>query len=155
MTRGSAGAPQLELDRLFLPAHLVRGLDRLLRSPPLWPVDPAAWGTAVAGVADFAEEWDAQARAAGWLDLELYGLHRFAPWANVSAMGAAWLLARGGYTAIAVTPDVILVRSGRPSGHGAALAFHHFAPGADAVLAWSLCTSRQKRAGFPIIREFP
>ena len=41
---------------------------------------------------------DCEARAAGWSDLQLYGLHPHAPWARLDAMGAGFPIARGGAT---------------------------------------------------------
>ncbi len=53
----------------------------------------------------------------------------------MSAMGAAFVLARSGHSAIAVSPDAILTRSAA----GAMLRIHRFPLGPDAVPAWSLC----------------
>jgi hypothetical protein len=96
MTRRAALAWPLE-DAIVragaVPSDVARGLDLLERSPPLWPVDAATWAAVVASVSAFADRWDGQARDAGWSDLDLYGLHRFAPYANLSAMGAAFCAA--------------------------------------------------------------
>lgn len=124
-----------------LPVDVVRGLDLLARSRPLWPIDDVAWRVAIGSVLAFAERWDFQARAEGWTDLELYGLHRFAPWANLSAMGAAFVLARSGFTAIAVVEDGILLRAGT----GSTLQIRRFALNPDAVIAWSLCAGGNVR----------
>jgi hypothetical protein len=121
-----------------LPADVVHGLGLLARSQPLWPLDTLTWRGMVGSVSDFAARWDGQAREAGWSTLELYGLHRSAPWANLSAMGAAFVLARSGYAAIGVTEEVIMVRSAL----SATLRIRRFALNPDAVLAWSLCRDR-------------
>jgi hypothetical protein len=118
-----------------LPADVARGLDLLSQSKPLWPVDAATWCGVVGSVSDFAARWDGQAREAGWSTLELYGLHRSAPWANLSAMGAAFVLARSGYAAIAITDEAIVVRGAG----GETLRIRRFALNPDAVVAWSLC----------------
>jgi hypothetical protein len=120
------------------PADVVNGLDLLARSRPVWPLDATTWRGVVGSVSDFAARWDGQALEAGWSTLELYGLHRSAPWANLSAMGAAFVLARSGYLAIAVTDEAIVVRSAL----SATLRIRRFALNPDAVLAWSLCRDR-------------
>lgn len=127
---------EIAIDRAgAVDADVLQGLDLLARSQPLWPVDDATWRGIVGGISDFAARWDGQARAAGWSTLELYGLHRSAPWANLSAMGAAFVLARSGYAAIAVTEEDIMVRSTV----SATLRIRRFALNPDAALAWSLC----------------
>ena len=130
-----------------LPADLVAGLER---SPPRWPVDRATWAGVVADVAAFAERWDSQARAAGYSDLELYGLHRSAPYTNLSAMGAAWVMARGGFAAIAVTADAIAMRSRT----GATLRIRRFAISPDAVLPWSFRPGASA-PNFPVNKKRP
>ena len=57
-----------------LPPDVVRGLELLASSPPLWPIGKAAWLSVVDHVKAFACRWDGQARACGWPDLELYAL---------------------------------------------------------------------------------
>jgi hypothetical protein len=94
-----------------LPADVVRGLDRLTQSPPLFPVDEATWRGVVGSVTDFAARWDGQARAAGWDSLALYGLHPGAPYARLAAMGAAFLIARAGLRTVAVSGEAIAVAS--------------------------------------------
>ena len=86
-----------------------------MRSRPLWPIGAAEWSRAVAGVQAFAERWDGAARAAGWSLLELYGVHRRAPYARLSTMGAAWLVARARYRAVSVDAAAIAVTS--PAGN--------------------------------------
>ncbi len=120
-----------------LPADVVRGLEALAQVR-LWPVDDETWRGVVGSVSRFAARWDGQARAEGWTALDLYGLHRFAPWANLSAMGAAFVLARSGYSAVAVVDDGIMVRTGT----GSTLQIRRFTLNPDAVLAWSLCVVR-------------
>jgi len=121
-----------------LPADVVHGLDLLARSAPLWPIGADNWSLAVATVEEFAARWHSPASEFGWSTLELYGLHRSAPWANLSAMGAAFVLARSGYSAIDVMAGAIVVRSG----FGSTLRIRRFALNPDAVLAWTLCHVR-------------
>lgn len=120
--------------------EIARGLDQLAQSPPLWPLDAGSWSDVVASVHVFADRWDAEACAAGWSDLELYGLHRIARYGNLSAMGAAFVIARVGGVAIAVFPERILMRS--DTGTGALLQLPKFALSPEAVIAWSLSTPR-------------
>lgn len=111
------------------------GLDLLTRSPPLWPVEADDWTLAIVRAHSFAERWDALARSAGWSTLDLYGMHRRAPYARLTAMGAAWLVARSsGHNAIAVTADAITLATLT----GARLRIYRTAPDPDAVLAWTL-----------------
>jgi hypothetical protein len=86
-------------------ADVAAGLELLARSRPLWPIDAGEWSRALASVRAFAAGWDGLAGAAGWTSLQLYGLHRRAPYARLTGMGAAWLVARSGHNAIAVTAD--------------------------------------------------
>lgn len=85
-------------------------------------------------VRSFAERWDAQARSAGWQSIELYSLHRVSPFANLAAMGAAFLVARSG-DRVAAIDDAIILRSVT----GAVVRIRHSVPDPAAVLAWSLC----------------
>ncbi len=123
----------------FAPAADVgAGLELLARSPPLWPIGAEDWAIAVARARAFAEAWDGPARAAGWSALELYGMHRRAPYARLSAMGAAWLVARSGHTAIAVASDAITVATLT----GARLRICRSRPDGAAVLAWELLAKK-------------
>lgn len=51
----------------------------------------------------FLSTWGAQAAALGWSTLDLFGVHRFAPAANYSAVGLVPLLR--GSTVVALTAD--------------------------------------------------
>lgn len=117
-----------------VPADVAAGLDLLARSRPLWPVVVEEWCRAVAGVQAFADRWDGLARGAGWSLLELYGLHRCAPCARLSTMGAGWLIARAGYCAVSVDTAAI----GVSSWAGNRLRIYRSLPDPGAVLAWSL-----------------
>ena len=128
------------------PDEVRNGLELLRSSAPLWKVDePKRWLTVVDSVAAFAERWDGQARACGWTSVQLYGLHRRAPWANVAGMGAAFLIAADGRPvpillalkggpAIAVDQEAIRIVS--PS--GSKLRIYRRPPDPAAVLAWEL-----------------
>jgi hypothetical protein len=117
------------------PTHPVAfGLDLLGRSPPLWPIGAEEWVLAVRCVVDFAKAWDSSARGAGWYSLELYGLHHHAPYARLSAMGAAWLAARAGCAVVGLTSEAITLASRT----GARQRIYHHRPEPDAALAWDL-----------------
>jgi hypothetical protein len=94
-----------------VPDDVIIGLSVLLDRPPLWPISGPAWIEAVGVVRGFAERWHGEAHAAGWGVLALYGLHHSSPFANISAMGAAWVLARSGHRVVAVLPDVIRLKT--------------------------------------------
>jgi hypothetical protein len=106
----------------------VHGLALLLRSPPLWPVPFAQWRIAVERVEASAYAHDCEARAAGWSDLQLYGLHPHAPWARLDAMGAGFPIARRGDRVITVAPEAIVVAAPLPRAE----------PHPESVVAWSL-----------------
>ena len=72
------------------------------------------------------------------LALQLYGLHRRAPYANLAGMGAAFVVARCGHHVVDVTADAIHVRS--PAGSG--LRIDRREPEGQTVLAWSLVSVR-------------
>lgn len=123
-------------EQIFAPAdEVAAGLKLLARSRPLWPVDTDRWAAAVATLKAFEERWGGQARARGWDSLNLYGLSRTAPYANLAAMGAAWVLARSGHRAVAVTHELVLVMTYT----GSMLRIFR-GDGEGAVLAWELCT---------------
>ena len=117
-----------------VPGDVMAGLSALAAGPPLWPVDVARWAEIITTVTAFAERWDGQARACGWLALALYGLHQRAPWSNLAAMGAAFLFARRGDRVLEVEASAILLVSRL----GSRLRMYRMAPDADAVLAWEL-----------------
>jgi hypothetical protein len=115
------------------PDEVVAGLALLLRSPPLWPVPQ--WRIAVERVEAFAFAHDCEARAAGWSDLQLYGLHKHGPYQRLDGMGAAFLIAMRGDRVVAVRPDVIHLASVR----GARLRLFRDEPHPDSMIAWELC----------------
>lgn len=114
-------------------AEVVHGIELLERSPRLWG-DLLEWTLTVDAVKSFALRWDRRARAAGWSTLELYGVHRHAPATNLSAMGAAFMMALSGHRAIAVEPQFISMRTFT----GSVLRFFRFTPPPGAAAAWSL-----------------
>jgi hypothetical protein len=89
----------------------------------------------VTSVQVFAAVHDATARRHGWSSPGLYGLSRLAPWADVSRMGAAWIVARSGHRVAGIDGDGILLISP----NGARLRIYRVAPDEHAAVAWALC----------------
>ena len=121
------------------PDHIVAGLKVLAGLPPLWPAGNEAWRLTLAHVKDFAERWDCRARATGWDDVTLYGVHRRAPGANYSALGAAWLAARSAYAVLAIESDATIVVGTRTASR---LRIYPHPPSRDAVLPWYFHTNQ-------------
>jgi hypothetical protein len=115
-------------------SDVVAGLAALMHAPPLWDTGAARWFDIVSAVRTFAQRHGGQARDCGWPALCLYGLHPRAPWVNLAACGAAWLVARAGYQVLAVGRDDILVVARSAS----RLRIYRAAPDPDAVLAWEI-----------------
>lgn len=129
--------------RPALPA--VAGLKLLEASPPAaWPVDRVAhWPGMIAGAMAFARCWDSHARESGWTELQLYGLHPRAPWANLAAMGAAFQIGLAGGSVIAVSAEAIAIVMRT----GSRQRLYRRAPDPQAVLAWELagpCSGKQE-----------
>jgi hypothetical protein len=121
--------------RASAPPDVIAGLDLLVRSAPVFrDVGPETWRLMVSHAQDFAETWDARARAAGWSSLQLYGLHRIRPGARLNAAGAVWLAALRARTIIAVDAQVIIMATQT----GGRLAARRMPPDPEAVLAWEL-----------------
>lgn len=119
-----------------VPDEILRGLELLATSPPLWPIGDVRWEVGVDAVRAFADRWHVQACALGWSPLSLYGLHRRAPYANLAAMGAAFVLARSGHRAVAVDAEAVHVGTTT----GAQLRIYRMPPEPESVVAWSLCS---------------
>jgi hypothetical protein len=115
------------------PPEIITGLDLLASLAPLWPQRAEAWRLTLAHVRDFAERWDHRARLAGWCDVTLYGVHRSAPGANYSALGAAWLAARSAHTVMAIEEAGTILLATRG---GARLRIYRTQPDPAAVLPW-------------------
>jgi hypothetical protein len=82
-------------------------------------------------VVAFQQRWGGQVRCADGCHRK----HRTTPYANLAAMGAAWVLARNGHRAVAVTRDSVLMTA--PTGSRLRIFRGEVDPGS--VLAWSLC----------------
>lgn len=132
------------------PDDVVRGLALVGSSPPLWPVGAVRWAMVLNAVGGFASRWDGQARAAGWSTLQLYGLHQAAPYANLAAMGGAWLMARSGHLRV-LAIDAEAIHISTLSGSRLRLFLPRHAEVAS-VAAWSLCRGPGNR-GSSITRQ--
>jgi len=123
------------LSAAALPAKA--GLRLLARSPPAaWPTDRLAlWPTVVDRALAFERCWGDQARSVGWTELDLYGLHQRAPWPNLSAMGAVFLVAIGGHAVIRVNAEAIEIAVQTT---GSRLRIVRRPPDPASVLAWQL-----------------
>jgi hypothetical protein len=117
-----------------VPADVSGGLAALAAGAPLWPIGAERWTALVATVQAFAALHDAKARICGWDSVSLYGLHPHAPYANLAAMGAAWVTGRSGHRVAAVAADSILLIA--PT--GSRLRIFKSEP-AGVVLPWTLC----------------
>src|ERR1700677_193040 len=111
---------------------IMAGLDLMMRSPPLWPVDRGtSWVDQVARARAFAERWNGLCRNCGWSPLDLYGAHHRAPAARLSCLGAAFLVARSSHHVLNVAPGDILVATKS----AARLRIYRAHPDPDAVVA--------------------
>jgi hypothetical protein len=117
-----------------VPADVTRGLATLATGAPLWPVGRDRWAAMVTAIQAFAAVHDARARSCGWSSLSLYGLHHAAPYANLAAMGAAWVVARSGHRVAAVAADSILLVA--PTGSRLRI---YRGDDQGSVVAWDLC----------------
>jgi len=108
------------------------GLVRLERGAPLWG-DRAIWAELLVAVGTFHARWTGPCRAAGWSDVQLFGLDRDAPRNRLSRMGGAFLASLPGRQVLGVdTRRIALIT--RTS---AKLSVYRPADGG--VLAWELC----------------
>ena len=82
------------------------GLAHLGRCAPLWG-DHGAWSELLVAVGAFHARWTAPARAAGWSDLQLFGLDPVVPRRRINRMGGAWLASMPGRQVIAVDDKAV------------------------------------------------
>lgn len=121
---------------IFGPAdEVAAGLVRLRSSPPLWPVSPDQWSDILAAVETFERNYGPTARARGWTQIGLFGLCPHSPFARLSSLGAAWLIARTGHAVTGVDHIGIALTTRT----AARLRIFRGRPDPGAVLAWSLC----------------
>jgi hypothetical protein len=103
---------------------------------PDWSKAWSSWTRATVGaVQDFSAVFDARARAHGWTTVGLYGLSRLAPWADVSRLGAAWIVARSGHRVAGIDRDGILLISPNCD----RVRIYRVEPDDCCVEAWALC----------------
>jgi hypothetical protein len=107
------------------------GLASLERRPPLWG-DRLEWTELLAALGVFHARWTASCRAAGWGDVELFGLAPDAPRARRSCMGGAFLASLRAHQVIGVDPQRIRVVT------RTAARLSVYRPEDGGVLAWEL-----------------
>ena len=75
-----------------VPSEWAKGVCRLLTIPAhaAWPTD--SWPVTQDDAYRFFRTWGAQAHRLGWTELDLFGVHRHAPWARLDGMGLVPLL---------------------------------------------------------------
>jgi hypothetical protein len=117
-----------------LPAYIGRGLDRLAKSPPLWPMPEEQWAELMVGARAVAVDWGLKALRLAWRDVDLFGLHPSAPGARYDCRGLAFSVRLGG-AVVAITADAAVINQ-RGDRH---LSFYRRRDDAGAVLAWDLC----------------
>jgi hypothetical protein len=118
-------------DVFGLLAVAVAGLAQLERCPPLWG-DRLEWVELIAALRAFDLRWRADAEAAAWSPLELWGLDSVAPRNRLSRMGGAWLASLHNHRVVQVDPEAIRLVT-RTS---ARLSIYR--PEDGGVLAWEL-----------------
>jgi hypothetical protein len=108
------------------------GLAHLERCAPLWGTR-LEWTELLVALGAFHARWTGSCRAAGWSDVQLFGLDPLAPRNRVSRMGAAWLACMRAHCVIALDPVAIrvVVRT--------AARLSIYRPQAGGALPWELC----------------
>ena len=129
------------LDAPGVPAAWAEGV-ALLRTRPAPPgVLAVSWAGFLADAGRLLGEHGAELHRLGWDTLDLFGLHRWAPFARCDAMGAAWLLDGRPISAIAAEAVTLVARSGgqlrvwRMGQHARA----------EAMSAWALTAGAEPR----------
>jgi hypothetical protein len=108
------------------------GLAHLKRRGPLWG-DRATWAELLIAVGAFHARWSSPCRAAGWSDVQLFGLDPDAPRNRLSLMGGAFLASSPGRQVLGVDARRIALITRT----GAKLSVYR--PAGGGVLAWELC----------------
>jgi hypothetical protein len=104
---------------------------RQLASTPLWG-DENDWRAPVDRLRAFAARWHCPATAAGWSDVQLFGLDPVAPRARLSRMGGAFLACLRDHRVVAIDAGAVRVVTRTAS------RLSVYRPADGAVLAWSL-----------------
>ena len=114
-----------------VPDAVLAGLAKLAGCPPLWAGE-VEWLELVDRLRAWAYRWHAPATAAGWLQVQLYGLDPVAPRARVARMGAAFLACAPGRQVLSVDGEAIRIVT------RTAARLSVYRPAEGAVLAWEL-----------------
>ena len=106
------GIPAAALDLSGVPQSWREGV-RLLRTRPTPCAIPAArWARFQDDAARLLAEHCAELHRLGWDALDVFGLHRWAPFARPDAMGVAWLLDGRPVIALAAEAVTFITRGG-------------------------------------------
>jgi hypothetical protein len=111
------------------------GLGLLAHHPPLWG-DASSWAELLSALRAFHDRWTAPARAAGWSDVQLFGLDPVAPRARLSRTGGAFLASLPGRQVLGVDTRRIALVTRTSARLGV------YCPEAGGVLAWEISFSR-------------
>jgi hypothetical protein len=88
------------------------GVARLREIPPPRRYPEHAWQQLIVDADRFLDCWSQQAVALGWLDWEIFGCHRRAPWGRIQGMGWVLLLRGDEIAALTATEAVIRTQTG-------------------------------------------
>lgn len=119
-----------------VPPVWCEGVALLAARPAPEGITPPRWRMFQATAARLLRDHGAELHAAGWTDVDLFGLHATAPAANPPGWGLTWLLGAHGEV-LDVSPDAVGMRQGPD---GARLAYRRRSATARAgvVPAWQL-----------------
>jgi hypothetical protein len=115
----------------FVPDAILAGLATLATGEPLWG-NESDWRELVDRLQAFAARWHSPATAAGWSDVQLFGLDPVGPRARLSRMGSAFLACLRAHRVVTIDAEAVRVVSRTAS------RLSVYRPAAGAVLAWSL-----------------
>ena len=80
--------------------------------PPPRTYPEHAWRQLIVDAKRFLDGWAAQAHRLGWLDWDIFGCHRRAPWGRIQAMGLVLLLRGDEIAALTETEAAIRTSTG-------------------------------------------
>ena len=117
-----------------VPEVWTEGVVRLLAMPPHSTWEPERWRVLQDDVYGFLLTWGAQAHLLGWMELDLFAVHRTHPWARLDSMGLVPLL--GGRSIVAMTETEAAIKTGS----GGTLTYYRRKPPypSEVCLIWEL-----------------
>ena len=117
-----------------VPECWAEGVVKLLTMPAPRPYTDPCWQVLREDALIFLQDWAAQAHRLGWSDLDLFGVHRFAPLARYDCMTLVPLL--GGCQVAALTEASAVIVTG--SGACQTFRCHQAVVPAEICLVWNL-----------------